>query len=162
MLIDGWGFLCSRFSSLLTSCRAPSPLYHFHAKQRRQRSNSVLKYLHRHYARNISLHISLHTIFTFMCLLLFYHSIPYILPKLKYTHRHNTRFTYHQFHISLYTFITFIYLLIFYHSIPCILPPLQVWHSTLCTWFDFTRYISIIFTFTTVTKTLYFHSLDSF
>jgi hypothetical protein len=51
MLLDGWGFLCSRFSSLLTRCRAPSPLYHFHAKQRRQRSNSVLKYLHRHYAR---------------------------------------------------------------------------------------------------------------
>jgi hypothetical protein len=51
MLLDGWGFLCSRFSSLLTCCRAPSPLYHFHAKQRRQRSISVLKYLHRHYAR---------------------------------------------------------------------------------------------------------------
>jgi hypothetical protein len=43
--------LCSRFSSPLVRCRDPSPLYHFHAKQRRQRSNSVLKYIHRPYAR---------------------------------------------------------------------------------------------------------------
>jgi hypothetical protein len=42
MVLVGWVFFYSRFSFHLTRCRAPSPLYHFHAKQRRQRSNFVL------------------------------------------------------------------------------------------------------------------------
>jgi hypothetical protein len=35
-------FVCSHFTSRLARCHATSPLYHFHAKQRRQRSNFVL------------------------------------------------------------------------------------------------------------------------
>jgi hypothetical protein len=59
--------LCSRFSSLLARCHAPSPLYHFHAKQRRQRSTSVLKI---HTSTLRPFHVPSVYVFNFITLLL--------------------------------------------------------------------------------------------